>query len=86
MPGLTAYFCMISRGNPGPGDTVVVSGAAGACGTVGGQLAKIKGARVIGICGSDEKCNYLESCLGFDAAINYKDGTASEVLPPTLSK
>jgi len=70
--GLTAYFGLEKIGNVKPGDTVVVSGAAGATGSVVGQIAKIKGARVIGIAGSEEKVRWLTS-LGFDTALNYKD-------------
>jgi NADPH:quinone reductase len=72
MTGLTAYFGLLDIGNPQEGETVVVSGAAGAVGTIVGQIAKIKGARVVGIAGTDEKVNYLKEELGFDAAINYK--------------
>jgi NADPH-dependent curcumin reductase CurA len=72
MTGLTAYFGLLDIGNPQEGETVVVSGAAGAVGTVVGQIAKIKGARVVGIAGSDEKIAYLKDELGFDEAINYK--------------
>ena len=71
--GLTAYFGLDRIGNVKPGDTVVVSGAAGATGSVVGQIAKIKGARVIGIAGSEDKVRWLTSELGFDAALNYKD-------------
>lgn len=74
MTGLTAYFGMTEVGQPRPGDTVVVSGAAGATGMVAGQIAKIKGAkRVVGLAGSPDKCEFLVKELGFDAAINYKD-------------
>ncbi len=72
MPGLTAYFGLLDIGRPQPGETVVVSGAAGAVGTIVGQIAKLKGCRVVGIAGSDEKNEYLRRELGFDAAINYK--------------
>lgn len=72
MPGLTAYFGLLYIGKPNEGETVVVSGAAGAVGTIVGQIAKIKGCRVVGIAGSDEKCQYLVNELGFDVAINYK--------------
>ncbi|WLR44378.1 NADP-dependent oxidoreductase [Bacillus carboniphilus] len=72
MPGLTAYFGMLDIGEPKEGETVVVSGAAGAVGMVAGQLAKIKGAKVIGIAGSDEKTRFLEEELHFDKTINYK--------------
>lgn len=74
MTGLTAYFGMVEVGQPRAGDTVVVSGAAGATGMVAGQIAKIKGAkRVVGLAGSADKCDFLVKELGFDAAINYKD-------------
>ncbi|WP_209123559.1 NADP-dependent oxidoreductase [Alkalihalobacillus sp. BA299] len=72
MPGLTAYFGLLDIGQPKEGETVVVSGAAGAVGMVVGQIAKIKGCRVVGIAGSEEKNAYLINELGFDAAINYK--------------
>lgn len=72
MTGLTAYFGLLDIGKPKEGETVVVSGAAGAVGSIVGQIAKIKGARVVGIAGSDDKINYLVNELGFDAAINYK--------------
>lgn len=72
MPGMTAYFGLLEVGQPKAGDTVVVSGAAGAVGAVVGQIAKIKGARVIGIAGGADKCRYLVEELGFDAAIDYK--------------
>jgi NADPH-dependent curcumin reductase CurA len=71
--GLTAYFGMLDIGEPKPGDVVVVSGAAGATGSVAGQIAKIKGAaKVIGIAGGPDKCRWLTDTLGFDAAIDYK--------------
>jgi hypothetical protein len=72
MPGLTGYFGLLEVGKPNAGDTVVVSGAAGAVGSVVGQVAKIKGARVVGIAGGADKCRYLVEELGFDAAIDYK--------------
>lgn len=72
VPGLTAYFGLLDIGQPREGETVVVSGAAGAVGTVVCQLAKIKGCRVVGISGSDEKNAYLRDELGVDATINYK--------------
>ncbi|MDP4162873.1 MAG: NADP-dependent oxidoreductase [Bacillota bacterium] len=71
MTGLTAYFGLLDIGKPKEGETVVVSGAAGAVGSIVGQIAKIKGARVVGIAGSDEKVKFLTDELGFDAAINY---------------
>src|ERR1700730_14926448 len=72
MPGMTAYFGLLDIGQPKPGETVVVSGAAGAVGTVVGQIAKIKGCNVVGITGGPEKCSYIVKELGFDAAIDYK--------------
>src|SRR5271155_3426689 len=70
--GITAYFGLIDVGRPVSGETVVVSGAAGATGSVVGQIAKIKGCRVVGIAGGPEKCRWLTDDLGFDAAIDYK--------------
>jgi NADPH-dependent curcumin reductase CurA len=72
MPGLTAYFGMVEIAKPRQGDTVVVSGGAGAVGSAAGQIAKIMGSRVVGIAGSDSKINYMVRDLGFDAAFNYK--------------
>jgi len=72
MPGMTAYFGLLDVGQAKAGDTVVVSGAAGAVGTVVGQIAKIKGCRVVGIAGGADKCRFLVEELGFDAAIDYK--------------
>jgi NADPH-dependent curcumin reductase CurA len=72
MTGLTAYFGLLDVGKLKEGETVVVSGAAGAVGSVAGQIAKLKGARVIGIAGGPEKCRWLVEELGFDAAIDYK--------------
>lgn len=73
MTGLTAYFGMLKIGKPKPKDVVVISGAAGAVGTIAGQIAKIYGCKVIGIVGSDEKIEILKNQYGFDDAINYKD-------------
>ena len=75
MPGLTAYFGLLEIGRPAAGETVVVSGAAGAVGTTVCQIAKLKGCRVVGVAGSDEKNRYLTDELGVDAAINYKTAT-----------
>lgn len=72
MPGLTAYFGFLDICKPQSGETVVVSGAAGAVGTTVCQIAKIKGCRVVGIAGSDEKNQYLENDLWVDATVNYK--------------
>src|ERR1041384_497952 len=69
--GLTAYFGLLDIGQPKEGETVVVSGAAGAVGGLVGQIAKIKGCRVVGIAGGADKCAYLTGELGFDAAIDY---------------
>ncbi len=73
MPGLTAYFGLNEIGEPKEGETVVVSGAAGAVGLVVCQIARIKGCRVVGIAGSEEKISYLKDEIGVDEAINYKD-------------
>jgi len=73
MPGLTAYFGLLDIGQPKESETVVVSAAAGAVGAVVGQIAKIKGCRVVGIAGGPEKCRYVTDELGFDAAIDYKN-------------
>jgi len=70
--GLTAYFGLLDVGKPQPGETLVVSAAGGATGSIAGQIGKIHGCCVIGIAGSDEKCNWVKNDLGFDAAINYK--------------
>jgi NADPH-dependent curcumin reductase CurA len=72
MPGMTAYFGLLDVGKPQPGETVVVSGAAGAVGSAVGQIARIKGCRAVGIAGGADKCRYLLDDLGFDAAIDYK--------------
>ncbi|WP_306055181.1 NADP-dependent oxidoreductase [Natronococcus wangiae] len=72
MPGVTAYFGVLDVAEPRPGDTVVVSAAAGAVGSVAGQLAGLSGARVVGTAGSDEKTAWLTDELGFDDAINYE--------------
>jgi NADPH-dependent curcumin reductase CurA len=80
MPGVTAYFGLLDAGKVKEGDTVVVSGAAGAVGSVVGQVAKIKGARVVGIAGGAEKCRYLVDALGFEAAIDYKSEDVKKAL------
>jgi len=72
MPGMTAYFGLLEIGRISAGETVVVSGAAGAVGSVAGQIARIKGCRVVGIAGGREKCDLIVNDLGFDAAIDYK--------------
>jgi NADPH-dependent curcumin reductase CurA len=78
--GLTAYFGLLEIGQPKSGETVVVSAAAGAVGSIVGQIAKIKGCRVVGIAGTDEKCKWLTDELGFDAAVNYKSADWKEQL------
>ena len=80
MPGMTAYFGLLETGQPKAGDTVVVSAAAGAVGAVAGQIAKIKGCRVVGIAGGEEKCRYIRDELGFDADIDYKKQEIHEAL------
>ena len=74
MPGMTGYFGLMDVGQPQAGETVVVSGAAGAVGQTVGQIAKIKGCRVVGIAGGPEKCAWVVKELGFDACIDYKSG------------
>jgi len=78
MPGMTGYFGLMDVGQPQPGETVVVSGAAGAVGQTVGQVAKHRGCRVVGIAGGADKCRYLVDELGFDAAVDYRQG---EVYP-----
>ena len=80
MPGLTAYFGLKELGQPKPGETVVVSAASGAVGSVVGQLARIWGCRAIGIAGGREKCDYVKNELGFDACLDYKAGKLREEL------
>ena len=80
MTGLTAYFGLLDTGRLKEGDTVVVSGAAGAVGSVAGQIAKVKGARVIGIAGGPEKCRTLTEEFGFDAAIDYRAGSVRQAV------
>ena len=78
--GLTAYFGLLEVGRPKEDETVVISGAAGATGSVAGQIAKLQGCRVVGIAGSDEKCRWLTDELGFDAAINYRTENVGKAL------
>src|SRR6187399_1756795 len=80
MPGMTAYFGLLDVGQPKPGETVVVSGAAGAVGQTVGQLAKIKGCRAVGIAGGPAKCEWVVKELGFDACIDYKAGPIKDGL------
>jgi NADPH-dependent curcumin reductase CurA len=80
MPGMTAYFGLLDVGQPKPGETVVVSGAAGAVGQTVGQVAKLKGCRVVGIAGGQAKCDFVRGELGFDACIDYRAGKVREGL------
>jgi NADPH-dependent curcumin reductase CurA len=80
MTGMTAYFALLDTGAPQSGDTVVISGAAGAVGSVAGQIAKLKGCRVVGIAGGEQKCRMLVEELGFDAVIDYKNEDVLEGL------
>ena len=80
MPGMTANFGLLDVGQPQPGETVVVSGAAGAVGQTVGQLAKIRGCRVVGIAGGPAKCTWVVNELGFDACIDYKAGNLKDGL------
>jgi NADPH-dependent curcumin reductase CurA len=80
MPGRTAYFGTLDVAEPKPGDTMVVSGAAGAVGSVVGQIAQLAGARVVGIAGSDRKCEWLTDELGFDEAVNYNEENVREAV------
>lgn len=84
--GLTAYFGMTDIAKPEKGETLVVSAAAGATGSIAGQIGKIHGCRVVGIAGSDEKCKWLTEELGFDAAINYKHADWREKLAAATPK
>merc|ERR1711936_389121 len=80
MPGNTAYFGLLELCQPKSGETVVVSGAAGAVGSLVGQIAKLKGCKVIGFAGTDQKCEWLTKELGFDKAYNYKTTDVDKVL------
>jgi len=80
MPGWTAYFGLLDVGQPKAGETVVVSAASGAVGSVVGQIAKIKGCRAVGIAGGAEKCRYVTQELGFDACVDYKAGNLAREL------
>ncbi len=80
MPGHTAYGGLTEIGKPKAGETLVVSAASGAVGAIVGQIGKIKGCRVVGIAGSEDKCAYIRDELGFDAAVNYKDANFAETL------
>ncbi len=80
MPGLTAYVGLLDIGEPKPGNTVVVGAATGGVGSIVGQIAKIKGCRVVGVAGGREKCDYAVKTLGFDACIDHRDGALREAL------
>jgi len=84
--GLTAYFGLLEIGRPKSGETVVVSAAAGSVGSIVGQIAKIKGCHVVGIAGGRDKCHWLTSELGFDAAVDYKDGATFKALRAAAPK
>jgi NADPH-dependent curcumin reductase len=80
MPGMTAYFGLLDIGGPKEGETVLVSGAAGAVGSVVGQIARIKGCRAVGIAGGPQKCEWVTGELGFDACIDYKSADVGAAL------
>ncbi len=80
MPGMTAYFGLLEVGQPKEGETVVVSGAAGAVGQIVGQIAKIKGCKVVGIAGGKDKCDFVVKELGFDACVDYKSEDVKKAL------
>ena len=84
--GLTAYFGLLDVAKPKPGETVAVSAAAGSVGSIVGQIARIKGCRVVGIAGGKDKCDWLTSELGFDAAVDYKDGAVFKALRAAAPK
>lgn len=84
--GMTAYFGLLEIGQPKEGETLVVSAAAGAVGSIVGQIGKIKGCRVVGIAGSDAKCEWITRDLGFDAAINYRTRNLREALKECCPK
>ncbi|NND80064.1 MAG: NADP-dependent oxidoreductase [Maribacter sp.] len=86
MPGMTAYFGILEVGKIKEGDIVVVSGAAGAVGSIVGQIAKIKGCKVIGIAGGPDKCKYIVEELGFDGAIDYKNEDVNKRLKEECPK
>ena len=86
MPGWTAYFGLIEVGQPKPGETVVVSAASGAVGSIVGQIAKIMGCRAVGIAGGPEKCRYVVDELGFDAGVDYKAGKLAADLKAAAPK
>jgi len=86
MPGLTAYVGLLDIGEPKEGETVVVSAASGAVGSVVGQLARIKGARAVGVAGPDDKCRYVVEELGFDACVSHRSATLRDDLKAACPK
>src|SRR6187402_2247572 len=86
MPSFTAYVGLLDIGQPKPGETVVVAAATGAVGAVVGQIAKIKGARAVGIAGGPEKCKYVKEELGFDACVDHRDPALGEKLKAACPK
>jgi NADPH-dependent curcumin reductase len=86
MPGWTAYFGLLDVGKPQPGETVVVSAASGAVGSLVGQIAKLKGCRAVGIAGGPDKCRYVVETLGFDACVDYKAGNLAADLKAAAPK
>src|SRR5262249_7074060 len=80
MPGMTAYVALLDIGRPRPGETVVVSAASGAVGSVAGQVARILGCRAVGVAGGEAKCRYVVEELGFDACVDYKAQGFDEAL------
>jgi NADPH:quinone reductase-like Zn-dependent oxidoreductase len=86
MPGMTGYFGLLDVGQPKPGETVVVSGAAGAVGQTVGQVAKIKGCRAVGIAGGKAKCDFVVNELHYDACIDYKGGDVKDGLKAHCAK
>jgi NADPH-dependent curcumin reductase CurA len=86
MPGMTAYFGLLEIGKPQPGETVVVAAASGAVGSAVGQIAKIKGARVVGMAGGREKCDYVRNELGFDDCLDHRDANLADKLKGACPK
>jgi len=86
MPGMTAYTGLLEIGKPQPGETVVVAAASGAVGSAVGQIAKIKGARAVGIAGGKEKCDYVKSELGFDECLDHRDPDLAARLKDACAK
>jgi NADPH-dependent curcumin reductase CurA len=86
MPGMTAYTGLLDIGHPKPGETVVVAAASGAVGSAVGQIAKIKGARAVGIAGGPDKCRYVKEVLGFDACIDHRSPAIAQDLKRTCPK